>query len=167
IPVIRNLLGKADTLLLGGGMAYTFLRAQGLEVGRSLVDPERVVLARQLLEEAKNTHTRVLLPVDVVVAPEIADDVATRVVPVTAIPEDMMGLDIGPRTIDIFVEHISRAGTIVWNGPMGVFEKAPFQRGTREVAAAMAKTSAITIIGGGDSAAAGQQFGFAEIGRRA
>lgn len=161
IGVIENLLGKVDILAIGGGMAYTFLRARGYEIGRSLLDEERVPLAKRLLQEAEQKGVRLLLPVDVVVAPEISADAPTRVVPVDQIPADQQGLDIGPETAKILAEAVREAKTIVWNGPMGVFELEPFARGTRAVAMAMAQSDGVTIIGGGDSAAAVEQMGVA------
>ncbi|MBO8141764.1 MAG: phosphoglycerate kinase [Firmicutes bacterium] len=162
IGVIRNLLTKVDVIAIGGGMAYTFLKAQGLEVGRSLVDEERVALAEELLDEARHRGVEVLLPEDVVVADRFAADAQRRVVPVTEIPPDWQGLDIGPATCRHFAEAAGKARTIVWNGPMGVFEWEPFSEGTRAVARALAETGATTIVGGGDSAAAVEQAGVAD-----
>lgn len=162
IGVIRNLLPRVDALAIGGGMAYTFLKAQGHEVGRSLVDEGRIELARELLREAEVHQVNVLLPVDVVVADRFAEDAARKVVDVGDIPPDWQGLDIGPKTRRLFSREISRARTIVWNGPMGVFEWAPFSEGTEEVARAMAASGAVTIVGGGDSAAAVAQYGLSD-----
>lgn len=162
IGVIRNLLPKVDALAIGGGMAYTFLKAQGHEVGQSLVDEERVELAQELMEEAKQHDVELLLPVDVVVADRFAEDAARKVVDVTEIPADWQGLDIGPKTRKLFAKQIERAQTIVWNGPMGVFEWAPFAEGTEEVAKAMAASGGVTIVGGGDSAAAVAQYGLSD-----
>ncbi|BAS27144.1 phosphoglycerate kinase [Limnochorda pilosa] len=162
IGVIENLLGKVDTLAIGGGMAYTFLRAKGYEVGRSLLDEERIPLARRLLEEAERKGVRLLLPVDVVIAPTITADARTRVVPAGQIPADQQGLDIGPETAKALAAEVRTAKTVVWNGPMGVFELEPFARGTRAVAMAMAQSDGVTIIGGGDSAAAVEQMGLAD-----
>jgi len=162
IGVIRNLLPRVDSLAIGGGMAYTFLKAQGHEVGRSLVDEGRIELARELLREAEVHQVNVLLPVDVVVADRFAEDAARKVVDVGDIPPDWQGLDIGPKTRRLFSREISRARTIVWNGPMGVFEWAPFSEGTEEVARAMAASGAVTIVGGGDSAAAVAQYGLSD-----
>lgn len=162
IGVIRSLLGRCDALLLGGGMAYTFLRAKGLEVGRSLCEEEKVDLARQLMEDAEARGISFLVPVDVVVAPEPSPEVAPRIVPVSAIPPDWMGLDIGPQTAERFSEEIRGAGLVFWNGPMGVFEVEPFAEGTRRVAQAMAESRGITIVGGGDTAAAVERFGLGD-----
>ena len=161
IEVIRALLGKADTLLIGGAMAYTFFLAQGKEVGKSLVERDKVNLAKDLLAQAGN---KIKLPVDTVVAKEMTDTAQTQVV--QAIPPDMEGFDIGPKTREQYKAEIAKAKTIIWNGPMGVFEKKPFAEGTRAVAQAVAdatkKNGAVSIIGGGDSAAAVEQMGLAD-----
>ncbi len=162
IGVIRNLLTRVDELLIGGGMAYTFLKARGGSVGRSLVDAERVPLALELMEEAARRGVRMVLPVDVVAAQELRADSPQQVVPAGRIPDGWQGLDIGPQTRRLFVEAVERARTVVWNGPLGVFEMAPFAEGTREVAEALARSGAVSIIGGGDTAAAVEQFGLAE-----
>lgn len=162
IGVIRNLLPKVDAIAIGGGMAYTFLKAQGLEVGKSIVDEERIELAKELLDEAKEQGVAILLPVDVVVADKFGEDAARQVVDVSEIPADWQGLDIGPKTRKLFAKEIARAKTVVWNGPMGVFEWAPFAEGTEEVARAMADSGAVTIVGGGDSAAAVAQYGLTD-----
>jgi phosphoglycerate kinase len=156
IGVIRNLMTKVNTLIVGGGMAYTFLKAQGQEIGKSLLEADKVELARQLLEEARQRNVKFLLPVDHVVAikPE-ANAVQQQIGEGQAIPADRMALDIGPKTIELFSEEISTARTIVWNGPMGVFEIPGFSRGTFKVAHAVADNAgAISIVGGGDSVAA-------------
>lgn len=162
IGVIRNLLPKVDTIAIGGGMAYTFLKALGHEVGRSLLDEQRVGLAKELLDAAEAAGVDVLLPVDVVVANAFRADADRQVVAVDAIPEDWLGLDIGPRTRKLFAKAVGKAKTIVWNGPMGVFEWEAFSEGTRDVARAMAESGALTIVGGGDSAAAVEQEGVAD-----
>lgn len=162
IGVIRNLLTKVDTLLIGGGMAYTFIKAKGYEVGKSLLDTERIELAKELMAEAEERGVKLLLPVDVVVADEFSEDANTQEVAIEAIPADWEALDIGPKTRELFAAEVAKAKTILWNGPMGVFEMAPFANGTRAVAEAMAASTGTTIIGGGDSAAAVQQFGLAE-----
>jgi len=162
LGVIRNLLEKADTLLIGGGMAYTFLKAQGKEIGKSLCEEDQLPYAREMLETAARNGVSLLLPVDTVVAPEFSADATPAVVSCDAIPSDQMGLDIGPVTAEIFAGSIKAAATVVWNGPMGVFEFPAFAAGTIAVAKAMAETSAFTVIGGGDSAAAVNQFGFAD-----
>jgi len=161
IPVIENLIGKVDALLLGGGMAYTFLAAEGLEVGKSLLDKERIPLAKELLARAKSKNLALELPVDVVVTPELKEDAPRKVVPCSQIPADWMGADIGPETVKRFSAQISRASTIIWNGPMGVFEIPALAEGTRAVAKALAASEAMTIVGGGDSAAALEQMGLA------
>lgn len=162
IGVIRNMLTKVDTLLIGGGMAYTFLKAKGYEVGNSIVDEQNLEFAREMLTEAERRGIRLILPVDVVIAREISADTETRIVDSSAIPEGWQGLDIGPKTAQLFAAEVSRAGLVIWNGPMGVFEVEPFAAGTRTVAEALAKSSAESIIGGGDSAAAVTQMGFAD-----
>ncbi len=162
IDVIDALLGVCDTILIGGGMTYTFLRAKGLNVGTSLVEQEKIEVAARVLADAAARNVAVVLPTDSVVADRFAADAATQVVASEAIPDGWMGLDIGPATRQLFSEHISSARTVVWNGPMGVFEMAPFAAGTHSVANAMAAATqlgATTIVGGGDSAAAIAQFG--------
>ena len=164
INVIRNLMTKVDALIIGGGMAYTFLKAQGEQVGKSLVEEDKIELARQLLQEAKTHKLKFLLPMDHVVADRVDANAVTRVINTgEAIPPTMMALDIGPKTIASFVEEISRARTIIWNGPMGVFEVAPFAKGTFKVAHAVAENAGATsIVGGGDSVAAVRAAGVAE-----
>ena len=162
IGVIENLLAKVDTLIIGGGMSYTFLVAQGQAVGASLVEEDKVDLAKQLLEDAEKAGVKLLLPVDHVVADRFAADADHRVVDAVAIEDGWMGLDIGPKTVELFGKAIREAGTIVWNGPMGVFEFDAFANGTREVARAVAEADAVSIIGGGDSAAAVELLGFAD-----
>jgi phosphoglycerate kinase len=165
INVIEQLLSKADTLLIGGAMAYTFFLAQGKEVGKSLVERDKVELAKSLLAKAGGAGGKIKLPVDTVVAATMTDDAQTQVVSGN-IPADLEGFDIGPETCRLYVEEIRKAKTIIWNGPMGVFEKEPFEDGTMAVAQAVAdatgKSGATTIIGGGDSAAAIEQFGLAD-----
>ena len=162
IPVIRNLLGKVDALLIGGGMTYTFYKARGYEIGTSILDEESLELASSLLEEAAEKNVRLLLPVDVLCGREFKNDTETLVCRAEEMPPDMMGLDIGPETIAAYSSEIASAGTIVWNGPMGVFEMESFAGGTRAVAEAMSRCGAVTVIGGGDSAAAVTQFGLAD-----
>ena len=158
--VIERLLDSVDTLLVGGGMAFTFLVAKGIDVGDSLVETEWVEPAKKMLTDAASKGVDLVLPTDFVIAAEIADDAETRVVGREEIPDGMMGLDIGPSSVELFKGEISRAKTIFWNGPMGVFEKEPFERGTKEVAAAVARNSrSESIIGGGDSVAALRKFG--------
>ncbi len=162
IGVIRNLLTKADALLIGGAMGYTFLHAQGLSVGTSLIEEDKLALARSLMEDAAKRRVPFRLPDDVVAADRFAADAAHRVVAVGSIPQGWMGLDIGPQTSAAYAAVIASAGTVMWNGPMGVFEFPAFAAGTRAVAEAMAQSKAVTIVGGGDSAAAVQQMGLAD-----
>jgi phosphoglycerate kinase len=163
IEVIRNLIGKVDVLLIGGGMAYTFLKASGIKVGKSLVEEDKLVLARNLFAEANERATRLMLPVDHVIAEKIDAAAATSVVGEGGIPDDQMGLDIGPKTVATFIAEIAKAKTIVWNGPMGVFEVAPFAAGTMAVAQAVAANrAAVSIVGGGDSVAAVKAAGVAD-----
>ena len=166
LSVIENLLTKVDTLIIGGGMAYTFLKAQGKEVGTSLVDEEKIEYCQNMLKQAEEKGVKLLLPVDTVIAtafPEPIDaEIATEAVDSAKIPADKMGLDIGPKTRELFGEAVKSAKTVVWNGPMGVFENPVLAEGTRAVAKALAETDATTIIGGGDSAAAVMQLGYAD-----
>ena len=158
LGVIGNLIGRVDRLLIGGGMAYTFLKAQGLGVGESLLEADQVETVRGFIDEAATRGVELLLPVDFVVADRFAADAQTEIVAADAIPDGWMGLDIGPRTRELFASKIADAGTVVWNGPMGVFEMEPFAGGTLAVAQAMAESSGFTVIGGGDSAAAVRQL---------
>lgn len=162
LAVIGNLLEHVDTLIIGGAMAFTFLRAEGFSVGSSLVEPDMIPTVREVMEQARRAGVQLLLPHDVVIATEIADDAEAKVVSVGEIPDGWMGLDIGPDTAHRYVEALAGARTIVWNGPMGVFEKAPFAEGTRAVAEAMAAADAYTVVGGGDSAAAIRALGIDE-----
>jgi phosphoglycerate kinase len=156
IGVIQSLLGVADTILIGGAMCFTFFKAQGYEVGKSLVEDDYLEEAKRLMEEAGD---KLVLPVDVVVAPEMDEDAETRVVRIDDIPDGMMGLDIGPETVEKFRGYIRDASTIFWNGPMGVFEIDAFAKGTEGVARAVAESEAISIVGGGDSVAAVRKLG--------
>ncbi len=165
LGVIASLLKIADTLLIGGGMSYTFLAAQGYEVGKSLLDADRLDVVKGYLEEAQRLGVEIVLPTDVVVAAEFAPDAAHKIVPADQIPPDMEGMDIGPVTRVTFAAKIAEARTVFWNGPVGVFEMAPFAAGNMAVAeavVAVTKTGALTVIGGGDSAAAVRQFGFSD-----
>jgi phosphoglycerate kinase len=165
IEVVQNLMKIADAMLIGGGMAYTFLKAEGEPIGKSLVDDDKIELARSLREEARQQRFALLLPVDHVVGAEFKADTATQTVSVSATPDRWMGLDIGPKTIDTYRQKISAAKTIVWNGPMGVFEMPAFAKGTLEVAKAIAAATsagATSIVGGGDSVAAVHQSGVAD-----
>ena len=162
IGVINNLLDKVDTLIIGGAMAYTFFKAMGLETGKSLVEEDKVDLAKSLIEKAEKKGVKMLLPVDTIVADKFGEDANTENVDRDKIPEDMEGLDIGLKTRELFASEIKNAKTVIWNGPMGVFEIEKFAGGTKAVAAAMAECKGITIIGGGDSAAAVEQLGYAD-----
>ena len=166
LNVISNLLEKCDTLIIGGGMAYTFLKAQGAEVGTSLVDDTKLDYCKEMLEKAEKLGKKLLLPVDTTIAaafPNPIDaEIAVEVVDSKAIPADMMGLDIGPKTAELYADAVKSAKTVVWNGPMGVFENPILAKGTIAVAKALAETDAITIIGGGDSAAAVNTLGFGD-----
>ena len=162
LNVISNLLEKVDTLIIGGGMAYTFVKAQGYEVGKSLCDDSKLDYCKEMMAKAQEKGVKLLLPTDTVAATEFAADAESRVVPTDAIPDDMEGLDIGPETVQLFCNAVRGAGTVVWNGPMGVFEFEKFAAGTRAMAQALADSGAVTIVGGGDSAAAVEQMGFAD-----
>ena len=162
IGVIDNLINKVDSILIGGGMAYTFLKAQGMEVGASMVDNDRIDLAKGLLEKAEEKGVDIFLPVDSIIGDKFDAEAKTDVVASEHMPEGWLGLDIGPSTRMLFSDKVRTAGTIVWNGPMGVFEMEAFAEGTRTVAKAMAECEAVTIIGGGDSAAAVKILGFAD-----
>ncbi len=159
LGVIRSLLEKVDVLLIGGGMAYTFIKAQGGSIGKSLCEDDRMDYAREMLALAKERGVKLLLPEDSIAAAEISEDAETKTVPSGKIPEELMGLDIGPKAAKKYAKEIKKAATVVWNGPMGVFEQEKFAAGTRAVAEAMAECAGVTIIGGGDSAAAAAQFG--------
>ena len=162
ISVIENLLDKVDTLIIGGGMAYTFMAAHGEEVGKSLLEEDYLQYALDMIKKAEEKGVKLLLPVDTIVADEFSNDANTKVVSRDAIPDGWMGLDIGPETAKIFAEAVKSAKTVVWNGPMGCFEMPKFAEGTKVVAEALANTEAVTIIGGGDSAAAVNQLGFGD-----
>ncbi|MTI66387.1 MAG: phosphoglycerate kinase [Firmicutes bacterium] len=159
IGVIENLLDKVDSLLIGGGMMFTFLKAKGLDTGKSLLEEEKIKLAKELLKRAKDKGVDIVLPVDTVVAKEFKNDTEFKTVDVNEIPDDMMGLDIGTETSNTFKKVIKEAKTVVWNGPMGVFEMENFAKGTEDIAKALAESNATTIIGGGDSAAAVEKTG--------
>ena len=166
IGVINNLLDKADTIIIGGGMAYTFIKAQGYEVGKSLCDDSKLDYCKEMMAKAQEKGVKLLLPVDTACVENFPDPidapVETTVVPVTAIPADMEGCDVGPETMKIFAEAVKASKTVVWNGPMGVFENPTLAAGTLAVAKAMAESDATTVIGGGDSAAAVQQMGLGD-----
>lgn len=162
IGVIENLLNIADNILIGGGLSYTFLKAQGYEIGKSLVDNEKLDLALEFLRKAKEKGVNFLIPVDIVVGDDFSAKSNTRIVPINEIPADWEGFDIGPKTREIYSDVIANSKLIVWNGPLGVFELEPFANGTRAMAEACAKTAAYTVIGGGDSAAAVEKFHLAD-----
>lgn len=165
LNVINNLLEKVDTLIIGGGMAYTFLAAKGYSVGKSLLDSEKIEYCREMMAKAEAKGVKLLLPIDTVVAsafPNPIDaEIEVRTVPSNAIPDDMEGLDIGEETRKLFADAAKNAKTVVWNGPMGVFENPTLAKGTIAVAQGLADSDAVTIVGGGDSAAACEQLGFA------
>ena len=162
IPVITNLLDKVDILIIGGGMAYTFFKSQGYSIGKSLLDEEGLELAGEILKKAAEKGVQFMLPVDVVAADEFANDSPHDVYDVDAIPDDRMGLDIGPETIKLYTDTLKTVKTVVWNGPMGVFEMDNFAVGTKAIADCLAEIDATTVIGGGDSAAAVAKFGVAD-----
>jgi phosphoglycerate kinase len=165
IEVVENLMRIADVLLIGGGMAYTFLKAQGKTIGKSLVENEKLDLAKKILDDAHTRNFKFMLPVDNVIVPEFKPDAPATIVDVGTIPGDQMGLDIGPRTITLYGAEIATAKTIVWNGPMGVFEMPAFAKGTLAIAKAVASATdsgATSIVGGGDSVAAVHQSGAAD-----
>ena len=162
IGVINNLLDKADTIIIGGGMAYTFAKAQGGSIGKSLCEEDKLDYAREMIAKAEKNGVKLLLPSDTMAADEFSNDAKRQVVSTMAIPEGWEGMDIGPNTIKVFCDAVKGAGTVVWNGPMGVFEFDNFAAGTRAMAQALADSGAITIVGGGDSAAAVEQMGFAD-----
>ncbi len=162
LGVINNLLDKADTLIIGGGMAYTFVKAQGGSIGKSLCENDRLAYALEMIAKAKANGVNLLLPTDTMASAEFSSTAVGTVVPTAAIPEEMEGMDIGPNTRERFCAAVADAGTVVWNGPMGVFEFENFAGGTRAMAKALTDCGAVTIIGGGDSAAAVEQLGFAD-----
>ncbi len=162
IAVLTNLLDKVDTLLIGGAMTYTFVKAQGGNVGRSLVEDDKIDVAKEILKKAEEKNVKFILPVDTMAADDMTEVANVMVCEPYDIPDDYMGLDIGPKTIELFKAEIALAGTVVWNGPVGVFEISKFATGTNEIANAMAQSDAVTIIGGGDSAAAVEKAGLSD-----
>ncbi len=162
IGVINNLLEKVDTLIIGGGMAYTFIKANGGSIGASLCEEDKLDYAAEMIQKAKDKGVNFLLPEDTVAADQFAADANTQIVATRAIPDGWMGLDIGPKSVEVFSKVLKSAGTVVWNGPMGVFEMEKFATGTKAVAAAIAESNAVSIVGGGDSAAAVEQLGYAD-----
>ncbi|WP_342506147.1 phosphoglycerate kinase [Sporosarcina sp. FSL K6-2383] len=162
IGVINHLLDKVDNLIIGGGLAYTFLKAQGYEIGKSLLEEDKIDLAKSFIQKAKDNGVKLYLPIDVTIADDFSKDANTKVVKNDAIPADWEGLDIGTETAELYAKVIEESKLIIWNGPMGVFELEPFAGGTKRVAQAMAVTAGYTVIGGGDSAAAVEKFGVAD-----
>ena len=162
IGVINNLLEKADTVIIGGGMAYTFIKAMGYEIGNSLLEADKLDYALEMIDKAKRNGVSLLLPVDTAVGNEFKADCDLQIVDIREMPAGWMGMDIGPKTIELFSDAIKNAETVVWNGPMGVFEFDAFAKGTKAMAQALAESGAITIVGGGDSAAAVEKLGFAD-----
>jgi len=162
IPVIENLLNKADTILIGGAMAYTFFKAQGFETGRSLVEPDKIEIAKKILSQAKKKRVMFILPLDNVLAASIESGRVSQIADHFPFPQDLMGVDIGPKTIARYAEIIAKARTIVWNGPLGVFETPAFSQGTLKIAQAVADSAALSIIGGGDSIAAVEKAGVSQ-----
>lgn len=162
ISVIENLISKVDTLIIGGAMAYTFLKVQGKNIGTSKVEEDKLDLAKSLIEKAEKAGVKLLLPIDNVIANEFSNDAEASNTDDQNIPDGYMGLDIGQKTVELYCNEISKAKTVIWNGPMGVFEMPKFAKGTEALANAISKTNAVSIIGGGDSAAAVEQLGFAD-----
>lgn len=162
IAVIENLIDKVDTLIVGGGMAYTFFKAKGYGIGTSICEDDKVDLAKSLLDKAASKGVKLLLPLDNVLGKEFNNDTERQTVDSDKIPDGWMGMDIGPKTVAAYSSEIKNAKTVVWNGPMGVFEFSNFENGTKEVAKAVAESGSVSIIGGGDSAAAVEQLGFAD-----
>ncbi len=162
IGVIDHLLDIVDNLIIGGGLSYTFSKAQGHEVGNSLLEEDKIDLAKSFIDKAKEKGVNLYMPADVVVTKEFSNDAETKVVSISEIPSDWMGLDIGPETVKTYADVIKNSKLVIWNGPMGVFEMSSFENGTKSVAQAMAETEAYTIIGGGDSAAAVEKFNVAD-----
>lgn len=160
ITVIENLIEKVNSIIIGGGMAFTFLKSLGYSVGKSLLEDDKVDFAKELIEKAKSKNVKILLPIDVVVSKEFSNDSEFKIVNIDSIGDDYMGLDIGEKTVKLFSDEINNAKTVVWNGPMGVFEMSNFAKGTFEIAKAIAESKAISIIGGGDSASAAEKSGY-------
>lgn len=162
IEVIENLINIVDSIIIGGGMAYTFLAAKGITIGKSIKEEDKIGLAKEILNKANQKGVRIFLPVDHIAAPEFTNDAPQTVTQGQDVGENLQAMDIGPKTIEVFSEEISIAKTIIWNGPVGVFEFSNFANGTKDIAKAVANSGAVTIIGGGDSAAAVEQLGFAD-----
>lgn len=162
IGIIENFLDKVDTLLIGGGMAYTFLKTQGMQIGKSICEDDKLDIAKDILQKAKEKNVKLMLPVDLVVANEISATAHSQIVNVDNIPEDLTGVDIGPETTKMYIEEIKKSATVIWNGPVGVFEFEAFANGTKKIAYAIADSKSISIIGGGDSAAAIEKYGLSD-----
>ena len=162
IGVIENLLDKVDNLIIGGGLAYTFIKAQGHEIGTSLLEEDKIELAKSFMEKAKEKGVKFYMPIDAVIAPEFGENVETKVVDIDSIPADWMSLDIGPKTVELYADVIKNSKLVIWNGPMGVFEFDKFANGTKGVAEALASSDAFSVVGGGDSAAAAEKFNLAD-----
>ncbi len=162
IGVINNLIEKADTIIIGGGMAYTFLKANGYNIGTSLCEEDKIELAKELQQKAADRDVMFMLPVDSVCGDRFSEDCKVRIAGSSTMPDGWMGMDIGPDTVRLYIEAIKKAGTVLWNGPMGVFEFKAFENGTKAIAQALANCDAVTIVGGGDSAAAVSKFGFSD-----
>jgi len=161
LNALKNIVNKVDNLIIGGGMAFTFMKAKGLSIGKSLLEEDLINTAKDIMEEAARKGVNLLLPVDIVVAASFDNESPKSVVPADAIPEDKIGVDIGPETIKAFGDIIKKSKTIIWNGPMGAFEMPNFAQGTNEIAKAIAESSALSIVGGGDSVSAVHQSGYA------
>jgi len=162
ILVVKNLLGKVDVLILGGGMTYTFLKAMGNEIGRSICENDQLGYALDMIELAKKNNVKLMLPVDICVAPEYAENAESKNVEINAIPADWEGMGIGEKTTELYKAEIAKAKTIFWNGPMGVFEYEKFAKSTKEIATAIANSGAVTVAGGGDTLAAIKKYGLNE-----
>ncbi|PQD95300.1 phosphoglycerate kinase [Pradoshia eiseniae] len=162
IGVIENLLDKVDNLIIGGGLAYTFIKAKGYEIGTSLLEEDKIDLAKSFMQKAEEKGVKFYMPIDAVIAPEFGENVESKVVDIDAIPADWMSLDIGPKTVELYADVIKNSKLVIWNGPMGVFEFDKFANGTKGVAQALADSDAFSVVGGGDSAAAAEKFHLAE-----
>lgn len=162
ILVIENLLKKVDSLIIAGGMAFTFLKAQGYEIGKSICEEDKLDLAKELLEKAKESNVKMLLPVDINAAKEVSEDSESIIADIENMPNDMMGLDVGPKTIELYSSELKNAKTVVWNGPLGLFEMSKFATGTNAIAKVLSELDATTIIGGGDSASAIEKAGLSD-----
>lgn len=162
IGVIENLLDKVDNLIIGGGLAYTFIKAKGLEIGTSLVEEDKIDMAKSFMQKAEEKGVKFYMPIDATIAPEFGENVETKIVDIDSIPADWMSLDIGPKTVELYSDVIKNSKLVIWNGPMGVFEFDKFANGTKGVAEALASSEAFSVIGGGDSAAAAEKFHLAD-----